>query len=101
MRAPAGVVTGVYVVLDTPLWSSRARQRQCRCFAAECSFRRHAVFDMPVLVVESVILGDIKPHQPESAVMVHTGEQVRNLRRLASYRTCGGLGQQDWFAGKG
>src|ERR1700730_12936144 len=59
-----------------------------------------AVLDVPVLMVEPVILGNVKPHQPQQAVLVQAGEQVRNLCRRPSHWTHGGLGKQYRLAGK-
>src|ERR1700722_11919298 len=61
---------------------SGTRKGQVGDGAPECRFGSEAVFDTPVLAVGSAILSDVKPHEPQGAVMTHPGEKAGNLRCL-------------------
>src|SRR5690348_4801661 len=83
------------------LRSSWTHQVQRGGTAPERRFGRLIVFDTPVLVVNAVVLRDVEPHQPERAIVAHSGEQVRDLPGLISFGTHRDLGQQHRSTGKG
>ena len=43
----------------------------------ERCFGRRIILDVPVLVIDPVVLGNVEPHQSERAVLAHPGEQAR------------------------
>jgi hypothetical protein len=53
------------------------RQRHGRRGLPEPRFRDRVVLDVPVLMVDAVILSNVELHQPERTVVAHSGEQVR------------------------
>src|ERR1700722_5091481 len=61
---------------------------------------RPAVFDPPVLVQDSAVLGFVEPHQPERLVGRHPVEQVLDLVGLAGGGPDRGLRQQHRLAGQ-
>src|ERR1700683_3711999 len=61
---------------------------------------RRAVFDAPVLMVDSVVLRDVEPYEPERAVVAHPVEQVADLRRLVGLGSRGSLREEHGLAGE-
>jgi ATP-dependent Clp protease protease subunit len=84
-----------------PSGTLRLRQGQSGGGPPEGRFGRRVVLDVPVLVVDPVVLGDVEPHQPERVVLVHPGEEVGDLGRLAGGGTRRGLRQQHRLTGEG
>src|ERR1035441_1461660 len=60
-----------------------------------------AVFDVPVLVVDPLVLVYVEPHEPDRSVQAHPEKWVWNLPSLAGVGTHRHLGQQEGQAGKG
>ena len=78
----------------------RMRQGQGRGGPPEGRFGRRVVLNVPVLMVDPVVLGDVEPHQPERVVLAHPGEEVGDLCRLAGVGTRRGLRQQQRLTGE-
>ena len=78
----------------------RMRRGQGRGGPPEGRFGRRVVLDVPVLMVDPVVLGDVEPHQPERVVLAHPGEEVGDLCRLAGPGTRRGLRQQQRLMGE-
>src|ERR1700744_6455297 len=80
--------------------ASRTGQRHSARGPPERGHPSWVTLQVPVLVVEPVVLGDVEPHQPQGAVLAHVREQRRDLGRLARDRARGRLRQQDRLTGE-